>query len=176
MYYIVYKTTCALNGMYYIGVHKTKNIEDGYIGSGKYLSRAIKKYGKEHFSREILYMFNNEQDMFAKETELVTEEIVKDSESYNCKLGGSANFYYINKNKLNQKAQQHLKHPNRCKNDQEYAAKFSNKMKEVTSLKKLNASMTPEQRKEAARKAAIARWNKKSGKCAGEATAGSAKP
>jgi len=163
MYYIVYKTTCSLNGMYYIGVHKTKKLEDGYVGSGKYLSRAIKKHGKEHFKREILYLFDNERDMFAKEVDLVTEDVVKNSESYNCKLGGSANFYYINKNGLNHKGQQHLKHANRCKNDEEYAKKFSDKMKEATSLKELNASKTPEQRKEAARKAAMARWGKKSG-------------
>lgn len=36
MKYIVYKTTCLINGKIYIGVHGTENpdVPDGYIGDG----------------------------------------------------------------------------------------------------------------------------------------------
>lgn len=47
MKYIIYKTTCLVNNMKYIGWHSTNNLNDGYLGSGKYLLRAIDKYGKE---------------------------------------------------------------------------------------------------------------------------------
>ena len=52
--YFNYITTNKINGKRYVGAHKTDNIDDGYLGSGKYLLRAIKKYGKESFTRKII--------------------------------------------------------------------------------------------------------------------------
>ena len=54
--YTVYKTVNLVNGKYYIGVHKTDNPYDDYIGSGKLIKRAIKKYGKDSFHKEIIAM------------------------------------------------------------------------------------------------------------------------
>jgi len=51
---ILYLTTNIINGKQYIGSHLTDNPEDEYIGSGKLIKNAIKKYGKENFRREIL--------------------------------------------------------------------------------------------------------------------------
>lgn len=89
MKYIIYKTTNTLDSKYYIGCHCTENENDNYLGSGKHLNSAIKKYGKENFIKEILYIFDNKQDMFNKEKELVNEEVVKSPLSYNLKIGGS---------------------------------------------------------------------------------------
>lgn len=52
--YIIYKTVCLENNKIYVGQHKTSNLEDGYLGSGKLIKRAIEKYGKDKFKREIL--------------------------------------------------------------------------------------------------------------------------
>lgn len=49
---IIYKTTNLLNGKIYIG-QDTKN-DPNYIGSGKIIKEAIRKYGKSNFSKEIL--------------------------------------------------------------------------------------------------------------------------
>ena len=44
----IYKTTCNVTKRYYIGMHSTTNLEDGYLGSGKRLRYSIRKYGKEN--------------------------------------------------------------------------------------------------------------------------------
>jgi hypothetical protein len=74
--------------MKYIGKHATENIHDGYMGSGLYLKNAIKKYGKNAFRKEILFLFDCESDMENKERELVNENIISDNNYYNISLGG----------------------------------------------------------------------------------------
>lgn len=59
MVYIIYKTTNLINGKYYVGQHNT-SANDSYIGSGLILEKAIKKYGKENFQREILEICNKQ--------------------------------------------------------------------------------------------------------------------
>ncbi len=54
--YVVYKTTNLVNSKFYIGVHKTENPEDDYLGSGKLIKRAIEKYGADSFHKEIIAM------------------------------------------------------------------------------------------------------------------------
>ena len=87
-YYTIYKVTNKINGKFYIGKHQTKKLNDHYYGSGKKLLAAIKKYGKENFSKEILFVFETEQEMNDKEKELITEEFVKRPDTYNVGVGG----------------------------------------------------------------------------------------
>ena len=87
--YIVYKTTNLINGRYYIGKHKTTNLNDSYLGSGTVIKEAIRHYGIANFSREILAVFENEADAFSFEALLVTDSVVSDPLSYNLSTGGS---------------------------------------------------------------------------------------
>jgi hypothetical protein len=88
MHYFVYRTTNKKNGKFYVGYHATKNLDDGYLGSGKYLLDAINYHGQEHFSRKILKFFDNEKDGLAYEAQLVTEDLLKNPKTYNLCLGG----------------------------------------------------------------------------------------
>ena len=92
-YHYIYKITNNINGKYYIGVHSTDDLHDGYFGSGNAIKVAIKKYGKENFTKEILEFVNSEKEKYQRERELVTEDIVNDPQSYNMTIGGSGNTY-----------------------------------------------------------------------------------
>jgi len=94
-HYVIYKTTNIINGMFYIGCHETFVLDDNYYGSGKHLKRALKKYGKENFVREILFSFSSREEMFAKEKELVNEEFVLREDTYNIGIGGKGGFYHL---------------------------------------------------------------------------------
>lgn len=114
MVFTVYKTTNLINNKFYIGVHQTKNPEDDYLGSGKWLKRSIKKYGLENFKKEILFIFENKLDAYLKEKELVNDELIKSELCYNLRLGGDGGFDYaitcIDKEKQIERAKktQHL--------------------------------------------------------------------
>lgn len=96
MYYTVYKITNLINGKYYIGKHQTKNLDDGYMGSGKLIKQAIEKNGVANFKKEIIHIFDNEEEMNAKEAELV----VISEETYNLCEGGKGGFSYINNSNI----------------------------------------------------------------------------
>lgn len=87
-YHYIYKTTNLKNGKYYIGMHSTNNLEDGYMGSGKRLRRSLIKYGKENFKSEILEFLPERKTLVEREKEIVNEELLKDTLSMNLKQGG----------------------------------------------------------------------------------------
>ena len=87
-YHYFYKITNNINNHFYYGVHNTDNLNDGYMGSGKRLHIAYKKYGIENFTKEILKFFDTMEEAFEYESEIVTEALVMDDNCYNLKLGG----------------------------------------------------------------------------------------
>lgn len=97
MFYTIYKTTNKHNGKFYIGKHQTNNVDDSYIGSGKKLLEAIRKYGRGSFSKEVLFIFDNEHEMNLKEKELITEEFVERRDNYNMGIGGEGGPHFKGK-------------------------------------------------------------------------------
>lgn len=95
-YHYIYKVTCNVTGKYYIGMHSTSNLEDGYFGSGKVLKRSLNKYGKENHSIEILEWLTDRSSLKSKERELVNESLLNDSLCMNLALGGGGGF--VNEN------------------------------------------------------------------------------
>ena len=96
MHYTIYKITIKVTNKIYIGKHQTKNLNDRYMGSGKMITNAIKKHGKDSFEKEILFNFTSEEEMNSKEAELVTEEFCLREDTYNLCPGGRGGWGYVN--------------------------------------------------------------------------------
>jgi hypothetical protein len=91
-YHYIYKTTNLKNGKFYVGMHSSDNLNDGYLGSGIRLRRSIRKNGKENFKIEILEFFPNRISLSLREKELVNKNLLKDPMCMNLKPGGSGGF------------------------------------------------------------------------------------
>ena len=87
-YHFIYKTTNTLTGRYYIGMHSTNDLEDGYLGSGKRLRYSIRKYGAENHIREILEFCDSREELSKRENEIVTLNEIAKEECMNLKIGG----------------------------------------------------------------------------------------
>lgn len=101
MFYYLYEIKNTVNNKIYIGVHQTKDIDDGYMGSGTVINKAYEKYGKDMFVKTILEYFDSRADMIDREKEIVNEEFLSRDDTYNVRRGGTGGFDYINKNGLN---------------------------------------------------------------------------
>lgn len=84
------------SGKYYIGMHSTDNVEDGYFGSGQILWKSIKKYGREKHSKEILEFLPSRKELKLREREIVNEERLDDPLCMNLCLGGEGGFDTLN--------------------------------------------------------------------------------
>lgn len=90
-YHYVYKVTNLVNGNIYVGMRSSilEPEEDvAYMGSGKAIESAIKKYGVENFYKEVTASFKTRQEAFELEELIVDSEFVKRRDTYNQKVGG----------------------------------------------------------------------------------------
>jgi hypothetical protein len=111
MKYIVYMTVNTVNRKIYVGVHKinTSNF-DGYIGCGirseatankdLLFHKAVRKYGYNKFKRYTIAEFDNANDAFHLEREIVTEQFVKSKNTYNTAIGGVCSAGKTNEKKI----------------------------------------------------------------------------
>jgi len=87
-YHYIYKTTCKVTGKFYVGMHSTDNLDDGYLGSGKILGYSRRKYGDETHVKEIIEFLPSREALKAREKEIVNEELLSDPLNINLKYGG----------------------------------------------------------------------------------------
>ena len=88
-YYYIYLITNKINGKQYIGQHYGE-LEDGYFGSGVLITKAIEKYGKENFSKEIIYIGDSRAELDFAEKDIIKEcNAVEDENFYNLAEGGT---------------------------------------------------------------------------------------
>lgn len=93
----LYQITNLVNNKIYVGVHKTDNLDDGYMGSGKVIKSAIEKHGIENFRKDILEFFDTYEAALLREAAVVTDEFLLRGDVYNLRRGGSGGFDYINR-------------------------------------------------------------------------------
>lgn len=91
-YHFIYKTTCEISGKWYIGMHSTYNLDDGYLGSGAYLWHSINKYGEENHTVEILEFCDDRDSLICREKQIVNSAILKEELCMNLRQGGSGGF------------------------------------------------------------------------------------
>lgn len=85
----IYMTTNKITGMKYIGKHFGE-LNDSYLGSGTVLKRAISKYGKSAFYKEVLYISSSDEENCIKEKEYIAlYNAVTNPLFYNIHEGGS---------------------------------------------------------------------------------------
>ena len=95
-YHYIYKTTCKVTGKYYIGMHSTDDLNDGYVGSGKKLGYSIRKYGVDNHVCDILEHYFTREWLREREAELVCAETLTDPKCMNLKVGGEGGFDHLN--------------------------------------------------------------------------------
>ena len=84
---VIYRITNKLNGHTYIGQHKTKSLlaDDGYMGSGKLIKRAIEKYGISAFEKNYITIAIDQLEANVLERYY----IAKEKPIYNISEGGN---------------------------------------------------------------------------------------
>lgn len=83
-----YKITNLNNGRYYHGIRSSNRLTEPYMGSGKAIKKAIKKYGKDNFKKEIIAHYPTRTEVLTHEKMIVTQEMINDPLCYNLKTGG----------------------------------------------------------------------------------------
>lgn len=98
MEHFIYKITNTLNGRFYIGMHSTKNSNDGYLGSGKRIKAEVNKYGKENFRKEIVERVPSRKILKEREAEIVNAELLSNPLCLNLVFGGEGGWETYNTN------------------------------------------------------------------------------
>ena len=83
---IIYKTTNLITGKIYVGQDSKNNSK--YLGSGKYISKSIKKYGGKNFIKEILCECSSREELNEKERYWIKDLCCKVPNGYNISDGG----------------------------------------------------------------------------------------
>lgn len=137
MLYCIYKITNLINGKTYIGQHKYKNLYDSYMGSGKHLKRAQKKYGIENFRKEILYSnIRYKETVDDMERFAIAKERSIGKAEYNIADGGGGSKGAKHSDETKEKISASLKGKNKGKKRGLFSEETKRKMSEAHKGKK----------------------------------------
>lgn len=104
-YHILYKTTCIVTSHYYVGMHSTNDLNDGYSGSGRILLNSIRKYGRENHIVDVLEHCQNREELTLRENVTVDDKMLADPLCMNLVRGGNTMPHEYNRNPVSAKLQ-----------------------------------------------------------------------
>ena len=133
-YHYIYKTTNIITKRYYIGMHSTNNLNDGYFGSGKRLRYSINKYGKENHIVEILEFYSSRDELKIKEKEIVNLNEISKIECLNLIVGGEGGRGFTSKEQKMNAIKSNRKQKWLRENDKEWSDRRIKQLKENGSI------------------------------------------
>jgi hypothetical protein len=141
-YHFTYLTINTINNKFYLGKHTTKDLNDGYIGSGIAFKNAIRKHGQSNFQHYRLQFFNTAQDAYIAEALLITEDVIKKYRDelkvcYNLKTGGFGGGGLSEESK-----EKRSKASKETRSKAEYKEKHSKSMKEACARPEVKEKMS----------------------------------
>ncbi|MCM3387245.1 NUMOD3 domain-containing DNA-binding protein [Ureibacillus chungkukjangi] len=93
VYGFIYMTVNLINGKKYIGKRKYSNGWENYLGSGLALKKAIKKYGRENFKRQIIDEAFSEHELREAEVKWINfYDATNNLNFYNIAVGGQGGY------------------------------------------------------------------------------------
>jgi len=169
MFYYLYEIRNLINDKIYVGVHKTKNLNDGYMGSGSEILSEIKTLGEEHFAKTILEFFDTPERMYAREREVVDILFLSRPDVYNKRRGGTGGFDFINQTKTaedriaaGRMAQEAIRKNKTNRFSEDYVSPFADKELLSELQSRANSKAAIDKKKETWKKTGRAKGNKNS--------------
>jgi hypothetical protein len=162
MFHFIYKTYSS-SGLYYYGRHTTENINDGYLGSGKWV-RSIED--KSTLKRDIILFCESQDELLKKEKEYISihindpkcmnfnensigfssnnnpNKLLKGSKILSDRVKGEKNGMYGKKH--TEEFKDHLRKLNSGENGSFYGKKHTEEAKEKIRQKKIGKKFSPE--------------------------------
>lgn len=136
----IYKTTNKINGKFYIGLSKFKPEENSdYLGSGWLIKKAINKYGKENFIKEILEECT-EKEILLKQERYWISTLQSNNRiiGYNISEGGTWGDSWTN-NPRKEALREKFRQLNGGENNPNYGNKWTDEQKKnLSDNKKIN--------------------------------------
>ena len=129
----IYKIINKFTGKIYIGQKSNQSPEKSksYYGSGKYIKRAIKKYGKNNFIKEIVEECTSQSQLNAREQYWIEKlDSVNPDIGYNLQYGGLGGKHTIQSKKIMSVLQQ-------GSNNNFYGKNHTKESKKLMSISKL---------------------------------------
>ena len=150
-YGFIYITEHISKSKYYIGKKNFNRNWKNYLGSGKYLKRAIVKYGTQDFKRHIVALTKSEEDACNIEKQLINKYNATDNDLfYNIHEGGEGGYTLkgyseLQKEKYKQKMRLVIK--NKIDNDEDFRKKISEGIRRVHSTREYKENASKAQKK-----------------------------